>query len=128
MVQAYVLIQAEVGRSGQVSRDVAAIDGVCTGAGAMIACASDLRFATARSKLAFLFVRVFGRSTLGLAYGLGLADLLTSPAIPSNTARSGYIYPVMKAISETPSPKLIGTRIAPIRAHAKFNTANCHEL
>ncbi len=37
---------------------VAAIDGVCTGAGAMIACASDLRFGTARSKLAFLFVRV----------------------------------------------------------------------
>ena len=37
---------------------VAAIDGVCTGAGAMIACAADLRLATARSKLAFLFVRV----------------------------------------------------------------------
>jgi enoyl-CoA hydratase/carnithine racemase len=37
---------------------VAAIDGVCTGAGAMIACASDIRIATARSKLAFLFVRV----------------------------------------------------------------------
>jgi len=37
---------------------VAAIDGVCTGAGAMMACAADLRFATARSKLAFLFVRV----------------------------------------------------------------------
>lgn len=37
---------------------VAAIDGVCTGAGAMVACASDLRLATARSKLAFLFVRV----------------------------------------------------------------------
>jgi enoyl-CoA hydratase/carnithine racemase len=37
---------------------VAAIDGVCTGAGAMIACASDLRFATRRSKVAFLFVRV----------------------------------------------------------------------
>jgi len=37
---------------------IAAIDGVCTGAGAMIACASDMRIATARSKLAFLFVRV----------------------------------------------------------------------
>ena len=37
---------------------VSAIDGVCTGAGAMIACASDMRVATARSKLAFLFVRV----------------------------------------------------------------------
>ena len=37
---------------------IAAIDGVCTGAGAMIACASDLRLGPARSKLAFLFVRV----------------------------------------------------------------------
>ncbi|HEX8012077.1 MAG TPA: enoyl-CoA hydratase family protein [Casimicrobiaceae bacterium] len=37
---------------------VAAIDGVCTGAGAMLACASDIRFATRSSKLAFLFVRV----------------------------------------------------------------------
>jgi len=37
---------------------IAAIDGVCTGAGAMIACGSDMRLATARSKLAFLFVRV----------------------------------------------------------------------
>ena len=37
---------------------VAAIDGVCAGAGAIIAMASDLRYATARSKVAFLFVRV----------------------------------------------------------------------
>ncbi len=37
---------------------ISAIDGVCTGAGAMIACASDMRVSTARSKLAFLFVRV----------------------------------------------------------------------
>lgn len=37
---------------------VAAIDGVCAGAGAMMALASDLRFATARSKTAFLFTRV----------------------------------------------------------------------
>ena len=37
---------------------IAAIDGVCTGAGAMIACGSDMRLATARSKLAFLVVRV----------------------------------------------------------------------
>ncbi len=37
---------------------ISAIDGVCTGAGAMIACGSDLRLGTARAKLAFLFVRV----------------------------------------------------------------------
>jgi enoyl-CoA hydratase/carnithine racemase len=37
---------------------VAAIDGVCAGAGAMLALASDLRYGTARSKTAFLFTRV----------------------------------------------------------------------
>jgi enoyl-CoA hydratase/carnithine racemase len=37
---------------------VAAIDGVCAGAGAILAIASDLRLGTARSKTAFLFNRV----------------------------------------------------------------------
>jgi len=37
---------------------VAAVDGVCAGAGAILAMASDLRIGTARSKVAFLFVRV----------------------------------------------------------------------
>jgi enoyl-CoA hydratase/carnithine racemase len=37
---------------------IAAIDGVCAGAGAIVAMASDLRFGTARSKTAFLFNRV----------------------------------------------------------------------
>lgn len=37
---------------------VAAVDGVCAGAGAMLALASDLRIGTARAKVAFLFVRV----------------------------------------------------------------------
>jgi enoyl-CoA hydratase/carnithine racemase len=37
---------------------VAAIDGVCAGAGAILAMASDLRYGTARSKIAFLFTRV----------------------------------------------------------------------
>src|SRR5690348_15114325 len=37
---------------------ITAIDGVCAGAGAILAMASDLRYGTARSKVAFLFVRV----------------------------------------------------------------------
>lgn len=37
---------------------VAAIDGVCAGAGAIIAMASDIRIATPRAKTAFLFSRV----------------------------------------------------------------------
>jgi enoyl-CoA hydratase/carnithine racemase len=37
---------------------IAAVDGVCVGAGAILAMASDLRYGTARSKIAFLFVKV----------------------------------------------------------------------
>ena len=37
---------------------VSAVDGICAGAGAIVAMASDLRFGTAASKVAFLFVRV----------------------------------------------------------------------
>jgi enoyl-CoA hydratase/carnithine racemase len=37
---------------------VAAVDGVCAGAGAILAMASDLRLGTARSRVGFLFVRV----------------------------------------------------------------------
>ena len=37
---------------------VAAVDGVCAGAGAILALASDIRYGTMRSKTAFLFTRV----------------------------------------------------------------------
>ncbi|WP_252511344.1 enoyl-CoA hydratase family protein [Phreatobacter aquaticus] len=37
---------------------IAAVDGICAGAGAIVAMASDLRIGTPRAKTAFLFVRV----------------------------------------------------------------------
>lgn len=37
---------------------IAAVDGICAGAGAILAMASDMRLGTARSKTAFLFTRV----------------------------------------------------------------------
>ncbi|HRD79005.1 MAG TPA: enoyl-CoA hydratase family protein [Hyphomicrobiaceae bacterium] len=37
---------------------IAAVDGVCAGAGAILAMASDIRFATPEAKTAFLFTRV----------------------------------------------------------------------
>jgi enoyl-CoA hydratase/carnithine racemase len=37
---------------------IASVDGVCAGAGAILAMASDLRFGTVRSRVAFLFVKV----------------------------------------------------------------------
>ena len=51
---------------------IAAIDGVCAGAGAIIAMASDLRVGTARSQVAFLFSRV----------GLGGCDMGACSILP----------------------------------------------
>ena len=49
------LVKAMIGCGKPI---IAAIDGVCVGAGAIIAMASDLRLATPESKTAFLFTRV----------------------------------------------------------------------
>lgn len=49
------LVKAMVGCGKPI---IAAVDGVCAGAGAIIAMASDLRIATPQAKVAFLFNRV----------------------------------------------------------------------
>ncbi len=51
---------------------IAAVDGVCAGAGAILAMASDLRLATPRAKAAFLFTRV----------GLSGADMGACAVLP----------------------------------------------
>ncbi|MCY8613336.1 anion permease [Bacillus haynesii] len=54
------------------------------------------------ARIAYLFVRMFGKKTLGLSYSLLVSDLILSPAIPSNTARAGgIIFPIIRSLSET---------------------------
>lgn len=74
---------------------LAAVDGVCAGAGAAIALAGDMRLGTARSKTAFLFSRVglsgcdMGVSALlPRVIGLGRASelLLTGRSVDGNDA------------------------------------------
>ena len=42
----------------------------------------------------------FGRSTLGLSYSLFIVDGIIAPAFPSNTARSGVLYPLAISLAE----------------------------
>jgi DASS family divalent anion:Na+ symporter len=42
----------------------------------------------------------FGRSTLGLSYSLFVLDAVIAPAFPSNTARSGVLYPLALSVVE----------------------------
>jgi enoyl-CoA hydratase/carnithine racemase len=64
---------------------VAAIDGVCAGAGAIIAMASDLRIGTVRSQVAFLFSRV------GLA-GCDMGACAVLPRIIGQGRASELLY------------------------------------
>ena len=46
-------------------------------------------------RIALLIIKRMGKNTLLLGYGIGLADLILAPFIPSPTARSGgIIYPI----------------------------------
>ena len=47
----------------------------------------------------------FGRSTLGLSYSIFLLDAVIAPAFPSNTARSGVLYPLAFSLAEAAGAK-----------------------
>ena len=64
---------------------IAAVDGVCAGAGAIISMASDLRYATPAAKTAFLFVRV------GLA-GCDMGACAMLPRIIGQGRASDLLY------------------------------------
>ncbi|HET9705180.1 MAG TPA: DASS family sodium-coupled anion symporter [Vicinamibacterales bacterium] len=51
------------------------------------------------ARLGNLAVTVFGRSTLGLGYSVFLVDGVIAPAFPSNTARSGVLFPLTLSIA-----------------------------
>lgn len=80
---------------------VAAIDGVCAGAGTMLACGSDIRYGTAKSKVAFLFVKVglagadMGACTLLsniVGHGRASELLFTGRAMPGTQAEAWGFY------------------------------------
>lgn len=67
-------------------------------------------------RIALIFVRFFGRTTLGVSYSLVMSDVTLATGIPSITARSGgIILPIARSIAElyesTPGPtaRLLGT-------------------
>ncbi len=53
------------------------------------------------ARIAYGFMALLGRRTLGLGYGLVATDLVLAPAIPSNTARAGgVVFPVLRSVAE----------------------------
>ncbi|PNW81792.1 hypothetical protein CHLRE_06g260450v5 [Chlamydomonas reinhardtii] len=53
-------------------------------------------------RIATLFVKALGKSTLGLSYGLNVAEALMAPAMPSTSARAGGIFvPIIKSLAHS---------------------------
>jgi DASS family divalent anion:Na+ symporter len=53
------------------------------------------------ARIAYSFMRLLGRKTLGLGYSMIATDLVLAPAIPSITARAGaVIYPIVRSVAE----------------------------
>jgi DASS family divalent anion:Na+ symporter len=53
------------------------------------------------ARVAYLFMALLGRRSLGLGYGLVATDLVLAPAIPSNTARAGgVVFPILRSVAE----------------------------
>ena len=72
-----------------------------------------------------MFVAACGKSTLGLAYGLSVAEALLAPAMPSTTARAGGIFmPIINSLSlasdSKPSARLEERNWGCDRRHSGF--------
>ena len=70
-------------------------------------------------RISLIMIKYMGKSSLGLGYAVALSDLVLSPFMPSNTARSaGTIYPVASNIplifNSTPDnePRKLGAYIS----------------
>jgi DASS family divalent anion:Na+ symporter len=52
-------------------------------------------------RVAYLFIRRFGRSALTLGYSVAASDLILAPFIPSDTGRGGgLIYPITRSVAQ----------------------------
>lgn len=78
------------------------------------------------SRIAYYFISIFGKRTIGIAYSLAAAELMIAPITPSNTARGGgIIHPIMRSIAlsfhstpEEGTQKKIGRYLAMVNYHA----------
>lgn len=82
-------------------------------------------------RIAYLFVALLGKKTLGLGYGIVATEFLLAPAIPSNTARAGgIVFPIVRALAisfgstpERHSQRLIGSFLVLVAYYSSLITS-----
>jgi DASS family divalent anion:Na+ symporter len=68
-------------------------------------------------RLSLHIIKKFGKSTLGLGYSLVATDIIISPAFPSNTARSGVLYPIVFDLAHNSGSKVADSTQAKIGSY-----------
>ena len=51
------------------------------------------------NRIALHMIARFGKTTLGIGYSMIATDMLIAPAFPSNTARSGLLFPIVYSVA-----------------------------
>jgi len=52
------------------------------------------------TRIAYFFIRLLGKRTLGLAYGMAATEFVLGPLVPSNTARTaGVMMPIVRSLA-----------------------------
>lgn len=82
-------------------------------------------------RMAYCFMRLLGKRTVTLGYGMAMTDTVLAPAMPSITARAGaVVYPIMRSIAEVydshpgnSSAKRMGTFLTLVVFHANAITS-----
>ena len=80
-------------------------------------------------RIAYVIIKLIGRSSLTLGYSIALSELVVSPAMPSATARGGGVfYPIVRSLSEAfgsqpgPSSRKIGAYLMQVGYHTDATT------
>ncbi len=80
-------------------------------------------------RIAYLFIAAFGKNSLGLSYGFVATDLVLSPAIPSNTARTGgIIFPIICSTASTYDSQPNDQTSGRIGAYLIFTSFQCQNV
>ncbi|HSR12443.1 MAG TPA: DASS family sodium-coupled anion symporter, partial [Thermodesulfobacteriota bacterium] len=87
-----------------VLNEAKALSGFANGTVWLIFCAYILSIGFVKTglgrRIAYRLISWMGGSSLGIAYALGVSDLIMAPAMPSVTARAGgVIFPIVRSIN-----------------------------
>ena len=67
----------------------------------ILGCASAINKTTIGMRIAYFFIKVLGKSTLGLAYGIVATETILAAIIPSNTARAASVgVPIVTSLTK----------------------------